>query len=167
MRIFIKFSSFLVTSFSNFHIKSDKLLSKKVFFRSFSTSSRRFSELDTHNTILFQLKVFGRKIKETTLVTNVFDTNKCELQFYANKQISPLNVKIGNTLQRLTILFSSDLNLLTQMSQSFCPFLHFDLVFVSSDDAKGSICRIKLTYDKILASTGKKCTLIFKRTNFT
>ena len=53
------------------------------------------------------------------------------------------------------------------MSQSFCAFLHFDLVFVSSDDAKGSICRIKLTYDKILASTGKKCTLIFKRTNFT
>ena len=67
MRIFIEFSSFLVTSFSKFHIKPDKLLSEKVVFRSFSTSSRRFSELDTHNTILFQLKVFGRKIKETTI----------------------------------------------------------------------------------------------------
>lgn len=53
------------------------------------------------------------------------------------------------------------------MSQSFCPFLHFDLVFVSSDDAKGSICRIKLINDKTLANTGKKYTLTFQRTNFT
>ena len=34
---------------------------------SFSTSSAKFSEFDAGNVILFQIKVFGRNIKETTL----------------------------------------------------------------------------------------------------
>ena len=32
-----------------------------------TTSSVSFSEFDSRNTILFQIKVFGRNIKETTL----------------------------------------------------------------------------------------------------
>ena len=39
-----------------------------MFFVSlFSTSSAKFSESDSGNVILFQIKVFGRNIKETTL----------------------------------------------------------------------------------------------------
>ena len=34
---------------------------------SFSTSSAKFSEFDAWNMILFQIKVFGRNIKMTTL----------------------------------------------------------------------------------------------------
>ena len=37
------------------------------FVSSFTTSSERFSESDSRNVILFQNKVFGRNIKETTL----------------------------------------------------------------------------------------------------
>ena len=33
----------------------------------FSTSSAKFSKFDAGNVILFQIKVFGRNIKETTL----------------------------------------------------------------------------------------------------
>ena len=35
--------------------------------RSFTTSSARFSEFDAGNVILFQIKVFARNIKGTTL----------------------------------------------------------------------------------------------------
>ena len=34
---------------------------------SFSTSSAKFSEIDTGNVILFQIKVFGRNIEESML----------------------------------------------------------------------------------------------------
>ena len=38
-----------------------------LFIRSFTTSSARFSEFDDGNMILFQIKFFGRNIKETAL----------------------------------------------------------------------------------------------------
>ena len=38
-----------------------------LFVRLFTTSSARFSEFDSQNVILFQIKVFGRNIKKTTL----------------------------------------------------------------------------------------------------
>ena len=37
-----------------------------LFVSSFTTSSARFSEFDSGNVILFQDKVFGRNIKDTT-----------------------------------------------------------------------------------------------------
>ena len=40
-----------------------------LFVRSFTTSSAEFSEFDSRNMILLQIKVFGRNIKETTLAT--------------------------------------------------------------------------------------------------
>ena len=38
-----------------------------LFISSFSTSSAKFIEFEAGNGILFQIKVFGRNIKETTL----------------------------------------------------------------------------------------------------
>ena len=38
-----------------------------LFISLFSTSSAKFNEFDSGNVILFQIKVFGRNIKETTL----------------------------------------------------------------------------------------------------
>ena len=38
---------------------------------SFTTSSARFSKFDAGNVILFQIKVFSRNIRETTLATYV------------------------------------------------------------------------------------------------
>ena len=38
-----------------------------LFIISFSTSSAKFSKFDAANVILFQMKVFGRNIKEITL----------------------------------------------------------------------------------------------------
>ena len=40
-----------------------------LFVRSFTTSSAEFSEFDSRNMILLQIKGFGRNIKETTLAT--------------------------------------------------------------------------------------------------
>ena len=40
-----------------------------LFVSSFTTSSAEFSEFDSRNMILLQIKVFGRNIKETTLAT--------------------------------------------------------------------------------------------------
>ena len=42
-----------------------------LFISSFSTSYAKFSEFDVGNVILFQIKVFGRNIKETTLARYV------------------------------------------------------------------------------------------------
>ena len=39
----------------------------KLIMSSFFTSSAKFSEFDAGNVILFQIKVFGRNMKETTL----------------------------------------------------------------------------------------------------
>ena len=52
--------------------KSDRKRNIEYFFgynllSSLTTSSSRFSEFDIRNVILFQIKVFGRNIKETTL----------------------------------------------------------------------------------------------------
>ena len=38
------------------------------YVSSFSTNSARFSKFDSRNVILFQIKVSGRNIKETSLV---------------------------------------------------------------------------------------------------
>ena len=38
-----------------------------LFVSSFTTSSASFGKFDIQNVILFQIKVFGRNIKETTL----------------------------------------------------------------------------------------------------
>ena len=38
-----------------------------LFVVSFTTSSARFSKFDRQNVILFEIKVFGRNIKETML----------------------------------------------------------------------------------------------------
>ena len=40
-----------------------------LFVNSFTTSSARFSESDIRNVILFQIKIFGRNIKDTTLAS--------------------------------------------------------------------------------------------------
>ena len=37
-----------------------------LFVSSFTTSSARFSKFDRRNVMLFQIKAFGRNIKETT-----------------------------------------------------------------------------------------------------
>ena len=42
----------------------------KHFITSFSTSSTKCSEFDARNMISFQIKVFGRNIKESTLATH-------------------------------------------------------------------------------------------------
>ena len=38
-----------------------------VSLRSFSYSLERFKEFDTENVVLFQIKAFGRKSKETVI----------------------------------------------------------------------------------------------------
>ena len=43
------------------------MLSEKNFFSSFSINSRTFEDSDAGSTILFQIKVFGGKIKKITL----------------------------------------------------------------------------------------------------
>ena len=40
-----------------------------LFESSFTTSFARFSEFDSRNVILLQIKLFGRNIKETTLAS--------------------------------------------------------------------------------------------------
>ena len=42
------------------------MLLEKMFFSSFSTSPRTFSEFDVDNTSLFEIKVFSGKIDGTT-----------------------------------------------------------------------------------------------------
>ena len=42
-----------------------------LFVNSFTTSSARFSESDIRNVILFQIKIFGRNIKDTTLASDL------------------------------------------------------------------------------------------------
>ena len=41
-----------------------------LFLSSFTISSGKFSKFDASNAILFQVKVFGKIIKETTLASN-------------------------------------------------------------------------------------------------
>ena len=43
-------------------------ITKIDFLKSFTASSERFSEFDAGNVILFQIKIFGKKIKEAYLV---------------------------------------------------------------------------------------------------
>ena len=65
MRIFENLSHSLVINWIEKEISVNFL---EIFFvRSFTISSARFSEFDSRNVILFQIKVFGSNIKETTL----------------------------------------------------------------------------------------------------
>ena len=65
MRIFENLSHSLVINWIEKEISVNFL---KIFFvRSFTISSARFNEFDSRNVILFQIKVFGSNIKETTL----------------------------------------------------------------------------------------------------
>ena len=164
MRIFIKFSISWLLVFQTSILNPINYFQRKHSFAHFPPTLEDSVNWIHITPFYFNLKFLAEKLRKLQLRKLQVYANKDHQQ---NKQISSLNVKIGNKLQRLTNLSPSDLNLLTQMSQSFWVFLHFDLAFVSSDDAKWSICQTKLIYDKILASTGKNYTLIFKRTNFT
>ena len=72
MRVYVKFSSFLVIGFTDkLDVKNNIL---KYSWRNFSLahfpiSSEKISEFDhgSSNTILFQIKVFGINIKESIL----------------------------------------------------------------------------------------------------
>ena len=77
MRIFEHLSCSLVMSSEVLTISSDKSERKRniekkifeiIFVSSFTTSSAGFSKFDSQSVILFQIKVFGRNIKETTPV---------------------------------------------------------------------------------------------------
>ena len=47
------------------------------FVNLFATSSARFIEFATRNLVLFQIKVFGRNVKETTLARYFIKVNAC------------------------------------------------------------------------------------------
>ena len=49
----------------------------KDFWSSFTTSSARFRQFAAGNTILFQIKICGRKIKETTLARYFIKLTVC------------------------------------------------------------------------------------------
>ena len=42
-----------------------------LFLGSFTTSSEKFTKFDANNAILFQIKIFGKNIKETTLASYI------------------------------------------------------------------------------------------------
>ena len=47
------------------------------FFSSFATSFRRFTEFDVGNAILFEIKDFGGKNKETTIARHFINVIAC------------------------------------------------------------------------------------------
>ena len=53
-----------------------------LFISSFTTSSARFSEFDAGNVVLFLIKVFGRKKKETTLGVIKYQNGKFVSKIY-------------------------------------------------------------------------------------
>ena len=68
MRIFLKLSRSLQQVVINQMEKGILVNFLDILFvSSFTTNSTRFSNFDIRNMILFQMKVFGRNIKETTL----------------------------------------------------------------------------------------------------
>ena len=67
MRIFLKLSRSLQQVVINQMEKGILVNFFILFVSSFTTNSTRFSNFDIRNMILFQMKVFGRNIKETTL----------------------------------------------------------------------------------------------------
>ena len=63
----------------------------KIFFISlFSTSSTKFIEFDAGNLNLFQIKVSGRNIKETTTVGYFIKVTACH-SFPRLRAIRPIN----------------------------------------------------------------------------
>ena len=64
-----------------FILSSDKFYRNmnigKDFWSSFTTSSASFRQFAAGNTILFQIKVCGRKIKETTLARYFIKLTVC------------------------------------------------------------------------------------------
>ena len=75
MRLFVKLSSSLVISLKIFTVSSDKLARKRNIDYFFGDTLRKLillqlwkiQQTNSGNMILFQIKVFGRNIKETTL----------------------------------------------------------------------------------------------------
>ena len=68
MRVFLKLSRSLQRAVINQMEKGILVNFLDILFvSSFTTNSTRFSNFDIRNMILFQMKVFGRNIKETTL----------------------------------------------------------------------------------------------------
>ena len=78
------------------------------FIRSLSTRSARLSEFDAGNMILFQIKVLGRNIKETTVARNFIKVNARPtftwLRTIRRINRISLNMKIGNMLQRFSCI---------------------------------------------------------------
>ena len=70
---------------------------KIPFISSFSTSPAKFSDFDAGNVILFQIKVFGRNIKEITLARK-FITVTARHSFMQLRVIRRINefIKCGN-----------------------------------------------------------------------
>ena len=52
-----------------------------AFFSCVTTSRASFSEFDARNAILFQIKVFGRKLKVITLSRSFIKLNTCPSLF--------------------------------------------------------------------------------------
>ena len=76
-----------------------------VFFNLLTTSSGRFSEFDYGNAILFQIKVFSNKIKETTLL-RYFVKATAHPSFYAVK-VNELRYKYCQLTPQFFNLFIS------------------------------------------------------------
>ena len=79
-----------------------------LFVSSFTTSSAGFGKFDIQNVILFQIKVFGRNIKETTLAKffaylYIFTTSNEQTFHYNDKKLFILKdaTQICSTFVRL------------------------------------------------------------------
>ena len=73
-----------------------------VFFNGFTANPASFREFDARNTILFQIKVFGRKLKVATLTRSFIKVNA---RPSLRDKLSPLNIKMKNMLKRLICIF--------------------------------------------------------------
>ena len=111
MRIFEKLFSSLVISSWNLFNKQRKIGWKKeywynleiLFVSSFTTSSARFSVFDIQNVALFQTKVFGRNIKETTLA-RYFIKVTVRPSFTRSRVTMQINIKMENISQRFSCI---------------------------------------------------------------
>ena len=113
MRIFEKLFSSLVISFWSLFNKQWKIGWKKEywynleihFVTSFTTSSARFSVFDIQNVILFQTKVFGRNIKETTTtLARYFIKVTVRPSFTRFRVTRRINIKMENISQRFSCI---------------------------------------------------------------
>ena len=86
-----------------------------LFVGTFTTSSTRFTKFDSQRVILFQIKVFGRIIKQTTLARYLIKVTVrpsfTQLRVIRRINRIPLNVKISF---ENSVLSPSYLNLLAE-----------------------------------------------------